>query len=656
MKLSNDDIAGILDREITVAKGHDTDALSDRRTQAYNYYFGKMEAAPKGRSQVVSFDVADTIHAIMAQAGEIFRSSGVEFDATSEEDEPQAQLESDFIQRMFESKDEYATFDAAVFDALLQANGWIYIDVEEEVDVHRESFKQIPPESLAMMIEDAEQRGLTVEITKIEDNTDDGSLIDADIKMTKVERELTVECVAPDSIIYSPSSDQFDVQGIRFIARRQYMTGAELKEAGLSDEEIKQVPAITDDYWTSTAAREEGEVQHSLDGEQDAATLRETFVCYPLLDMDGSGALERRRVHIAGKQIISNEPVEWVPFVTGSPLPVSHRISGQGMYDIMHGIQKTKTGVLRAYMDNLNVGLRGRVGYLRGEVDTDALLDGRLNTPVSMDRPDAVFPFPTTDVGGIAMQGLAYLDSQRTSRGGAALDLTSGEMQVAGSSAMAAGREYESKEKMAGLYCKNLAHSLLKSAFLMAHRTLRKHFTEPMGAKLKGKWVQTTPSEWPERKHALLHAGLTRTEKANKLAGLAALIDKQERWILNGQEGVLTDKAKLYAACSDWIKASDIGGNPEEFISDPTSENAQKIMQQAQQQQAQQAQAEREDAQRILQVQQEVERVKSETQKEIARLKTDFDYYRVNQDMEVKEAELTLRGLEMREGSTADEA
>jgi hypothetical protein len=40
---------------------------------------------------------------------------------------------------------------------------------------------------------------------------------------------------------------------------------------------------------------------------------------------------------------------------------------------------------------------------------------------------------------------------------------------------------------------------LLRSLFLLAHATLREHFTEPVSIKRNGKWFSPIPAQWPER-------------------------------------------------------------------------------------------------------------------------------------------------------------
>lgn len=643
--LNDDNILTIIRDELHEAQGYDSDVLSSTRANALRYYHGEMADTPEGRSQIVSYDVADTVHALMSQTGEIFRASSVEFDAENEEDEPQAQLESDFIIKLMEKNDEYATFDASVFDALLQGNGWIEVDVKEDTLTTVEKYENITPEEAAFIMQ-PESDNQEIEITQSDKN---GDTVSFTLKRITTKQSLSINSISPDVMLFSQSADQFSLNEIRFIAKRHYMSVTDLINEGLTLDEATAIPDSQDEYWEASVAREGkyGDTSDELSGNQEATQLKETFICWIMLDEDESGQAVRKKVHIAGSHIIANEFAPWIPFVTGSPLPMPHRIQGQGMYEIMKQVQDSKTGILRSYMDNLAVMNMSRVGYLKGEVDMEELLNGRINGAVGMERPDALIPLPSNDIGSVAITGLQYLDSVRTSRGGAALDLNNSEMQVAGSSAAAATREYQSKEQMAGLYCKNLAHTLLKGVFLMTHQTLKRFFNEPMDAKIKGKWVQTNPSEWQSRQHANLLVGLTNSEKQAKLSGLSILIEKQQQWLALGQEGIITDKSKIYNAAADWVKASNIGQNPEEYLIDPNSEEAQQAAQQQQQSQQQQMQQQQQQQEEILALQKELEEMKDATDRYKVDTQTQFDYYKTNIEAQIKEAELTVQGLSM---------
>ena len=66
--LTNDEVVAIARIEVDQAQGYDADVLATVRENALNYYHGDTAAAPAGRSQFVSHDVADTVHALLVSS------------------------------------------------------------------------------------------------------------------------------------------------------------------------------------------------------------------------------------------------------------------------------------------------------------------------------------------------------------------------------------------------------------------------------------------------------------------------------------------------------------------------------------------------------------------------------------------------------------
>ena len=642
--LTDDKIVALLRIELEQSEGFDADVMADKRAKALDYYFGVMKSSGKGRSNIVSHDVADCVHSLMAQMPGVFLGSAVEFVGMNEQDEKQAELESDVVRAILEANDEFATFDAAAFDGLVQGNGWIGVEVLEDEKNSTETFKGLSDIQRSQLLSQLEQSDNDYEVLEADP---DGELFDLTVKLSKVTRSLEVRAIAPERMIFTQAEDQYGLQNLRLVAERRLLTVSELQDLGLSLDEAKAIPTHTDDYWPGQRSREGGkqEVANYNDnenepgGHQDAENYKETYICYYMLDIDDSGRSERYRIHFGGSQMIEMEPAYCVPYVTGSPLPVPHRIPGQGMYEIMHQIQDAKTDVLRSYIDNLEVMNMGRVGYLKGEVDIEDLLDTRINGAVGCDVIGAVWELPANDIGQQAIMGLNYLDQVRTSRGGASLDMQKAEMQVMASSAYGAGAMTQSKEQMAGLYCKNLAQTLLKHTFLLVHKILRTEWNAPLDAKVRGKWTQADPSQWVERKHARVTVGMTSTEKGAKLQGLTTMITQQTNFMSNGQEGIFTDKSKLFNAMSDWIRTSDLTGNPLEYITDPDSPEAQQAAQaaaQAQQQQQASAEKAQDDNREALLM---IETLKAETDKWQTEMTTRLGYYKANLEAEQQGAE-----------------
>jgi hypothetical protein len=474
-RLTEDEIGSLVRRELEIAQGYDADILSAKREAALTYFNGSTDnsyipSAPAGRSNIVSADVRDVHGSVMSQIVHSFKTSSIEFEPISEEDEEQAQLETDVVKLQIDRNGGDKVFYEAIHDALLSGTGWIKVAVAEADEISREEYTDVTdPVMLDAILR--EPRG-SVEVLSYDEES--GAL---EVRRTRRNSKLVIESIDPAYMMFSPNHSQYDFQELRFVAERKLYTVAELVDMGMDMERAMELPSHRDEYWPAAVAREaitgtgHGNYSESSDnelgGKQDATTLKECFHCYMLLDIDESGSYERYHILIGGYgggHIVKMEPFDHIPYVPGSPLPMPHRTEGDGLYQYMKEVQDAKTHTLRSYMDNLSVMNTSRLGIVDGQVNIDDLTNGRINGVVRMKTPDSIRPLPASDVGAQAITGLEYLDKVRTQRGGASLDLNNSAMQVAQSSAAAAIGEYTAKEKMSTLFARNMVGSLMKGS------------------------------------------------------------------------------------------------------------------------------------------------------------------------------------------------
>ena len=153
--LSDDELASIVNQEIDEGLGSDQDSLVGEREQALDYYFQRLPAAPAiaGRSAARSNDVADMVEALLAQIMPTFSNDTVAtFEASNEQDEQQAQLESDVVNYyIMEKSSGYKVFYESVKDALLLKNGIIKIYVDQGEKVKITEHEQLDEMQLAYM-------------------------------------------------------------------------------------------------------------------------------------------------------------------------------------------------------------------------------------------------------------------------------------------------------------------------------------------------------------------------------------------------------------------------------------------------------------------------------------------------------------------------
>lgn len=626
MRLSKEELAAVLQYEIQQAQGYDADVLATKRAKALDFYNGKMTTPAAGRSAIVSTDVADSQHALMGQLGPILKTTLIEFEPNGEEDEAQAQAESDFVRKEITRAGGWRTIFEGVHDALLIANGWLKIDTDDVTTTTTETY---PPG-----LGDAGYYVLSQPTAPRQKVTIKVSSQKTTVKRETTKTRLSFECIPPEDMLFSEGAGQEDLQKLRFVGQRKLYTDAQLSELGISDEVIGQIPLSNNSQWPAANARQ-GIYQNQTDNDpaQDSQRLREVYCCYVLLSANDSNKTERRYVWIGGNEILKNESAEDVPYLTGSAIPMPHRVQGMGLYELLESIQSGKTHILRNYMDNLSVANGSRIGAVEGRVNMDDLTNGRINGVVRIKDPTALVPLPATNIGPQAMAGLSYLDHVRVARVGSSVDVNELQAQIMKSSATAAAGQLAQVEQMAGWFAENLVETLLKPAFMRVHKLLRTVLAGPVNAKIRGKWQETNTGQWPVRENVETTMGMTSAQKAARVMALSQVITNQAQILAMGGAGVLTDNAKMYNAMCDWCRANDLQ-TPEQYLIDPTSPEAQ----QAQQAMAQKAQQDQAAQQKQIQdLQAQIQAFELEKQARDLRYKVWSDQL----DAEVKEAQMT---------------
>jgi hypothetical protein len=129
------------------------------------------------------------------------------------------------------------------------------------------------------------------------------------------------------------------------------------------------------------------------------------------------------------------------------------------------------------------------------------------------------------------------------------------------------------------LVARTFAETGVKELFLLVHRLVRKHYVKPDVVKLRNKWVEVDPREWKDRDDLSVSVGLGTGNKDQQLAHIQTIIQAQGMAL---QLGVATPK-NLYNAL---IKLTQNAGfkNPEEFWTDPETQEAQQLKAQQSQQ------------------------------------------------------------------------
>jgi hypothetical protein len=619
--------------------GFDGDAIAQDRVKALNYYLQRERGDEQaGRSRVIAGDVSAMVESNLAQMLESFSSPDLaEFQAVSEQDDDQAALESAVVTDFIMNRNNgYHELGSAIKDGLLLRNGWVYIDVEETPITETLELENATGEAIAELHNNT---ALNVKVLEFDEKA-----ATAKIRVTQVFRKFLFQAEDPANVLYPKNYNSVDVQEIPFIARRHLETRDKLIRRGFPKTKVRRLKAYDQDSKIDSMARDVRQdvaTETPIDESQERI---EWFECYVLVD-SGDGTSERRRIAVAGVNkdaILENVPVTLVPLATGSPFINPHRLTGISLFDKLRQGQDINTSLTRALLDNVNTVIKNRTAYLDGKVNVEDLEDGRPNGNIRVrasvgDVRSAITPFAQPDISAGILQNLNYQRQVRSEMGGASLELATGQMQMSGGRIGSQGvdRAFSVMEQLAAHMTKNMAQTLIRSSWLLAHAMIRQFYDEPVEIKRNGRWRSAVPSTWPARSAVNVRVGMSPNERARKVATMKTILDSQIGLAREGMSGQLVDAERFYKAVTDYARLADIP-NPEQYYIDPQSEPAK----QAAQAQAQKAESESQASRALMSQAVGLEQLRAAMEKYKTDVEYQFKYWAETIRAEIAEAQI----------------
>lgn len=572
--MNKPELLGLVSGLVQDAEGYEQDVTSKQREDALNYYFMRPRGDEvPGESQVVSGDVSAIVEANLAQMMAAFTGDNiVEFEPDGPEDEDQCQLESDAVTHfVMDANNGYLMLLQGIKDALLLRNGIgkVYPDVKT-ISRERE-YRGVTPEGYAGMLADPNKL-LKVKSWK----ADEGYLR---VRETVRQQKLDIRAVPVENFIHTRDWDQLDVQEIPLAGERHIDIRSKLVERFPEQKtEIAQLPAFINTTQASAARNPRGGNVRQPQTSDPSLDEIEWFETYVLVDKDGDGVAERRRISlVVDKLILEDEEAPFVCYSVGSVLVNPHRLRGISMYDKLKQTQDINTGLKRARNDNANVCNKSRTAYLDGKVNVDDLSNGAVNGNIRIggdiqDVRQAIMAFMNPDISAGILANIEAEKRDRAELGGAALDLATAQAQLTSSTgSQGVDRAYSVMEQLAALMTRTIAESLIRGIYLLAHATLRIYFDQPMHIKRNGNWQAITPSQWPERSRVNVKLGMSPGERRRKVEALGSILQTQLTLDERGASDVLVNMGNFYSALMDWARAAEIP-NPEQYFIDPATD------------------------------------------------------------------------------------
>ena len=577
-------IRGYIDNGRTYASSH----YSDDREIARDYYYSRGVALGetcKGESTVISADVPNSVDATLAAMLPAFASTDLlaEFEATSAEDEEAAEEESKIVSHILVDGNA-GVIRQAIFDCLLYRNTGIKVSWEDTPETSIESYDNLSVEQIAMAIPQLMGETDDVEPTEIDENED--GTYSATLRRKQERGIPTIQCLPIEEVTVNSSHNDICVEDAKFVSHSPCdVTPSDLKEMGFDPEVVDNIP----DYrYTSetTNKRNYGQETTSQDRSTRNLDVHEAFL---LVDFDGIGVAQRRRVIMGGTTILYNKEVEAVQIVTGSCWPIPHQWEGVSLFDRLREIQDTKTKLKRQSIDVNTVNLLQRTIANPMRVEMEDLTTGAKRSVVRAKDPrNDVVPFPPIALDVATPSLLMMMNQERSERAGGALDVNIEQMPVNGNMGNhGVERIMTAMETMVSAYVYNFSQTVIRPLYIEIHRQLREHGKD-MQLTIDGEYINVDPSKWPKRTKLNVVTGTGLGEQSRKGSAMINILMSQKELMMSGSG--MVDDTTVYKALIYNAKYSGID-YPEQFYIDPQSPEAQQAAQQKQQadQQAQQA-------------------------------------------------------------------
>ena len=591
MKLSDSEIVARIEAEESKSYGVNDSQLSFERSEAINFYLGlPFGNETEGRSQVVSYDVQDTIESALPQLLKVFVAGDkvVTFDPKGPEDQDAADQETDYVNHVVMEKNAgFNIFYVWFKDALLSKNGYVKVYTETEDEMEEVEYSGLTDAQLQMLASDDKTEVLehtaypdpSVDIAMLQqqammNNQDPMSIMqpmlhDVKLKVTESKDSIKIKNVAPENMMVSVDTTGPSLHDARFVQHRELMAVADIAEAfNISESKVESIMSDTRSVFEQESnSRDIYSEEFDRAVDEDDALVKDTYI-----KING----ERWRYVVLGNEIIYKEKCEYVPFACITPMIMPHRHIGRSYSDLTQDIQMIKSTLLRGQLDNMYLANNGRYA-ISDRVNLDDMLTSRPGgiVRVSGEPGSAIMPLQHPPLPASTFSMVEYMDSMKEKRTGITAYNQGLDSNSLNKTASGVAQIMSAAQQRIELVARTFAETGVKDLFQLVHRLVRTTLTKPDIIRLRNRWVEVDPREWKARKDMSISVGLGAGNKDQQLMHLTTILQMQKEAIQIG----ITSPEKIYNALAKLTQNAGFK-NPEEFWTNPANTPEQEGQQQ----------------------------------------------------------------------------
>ncbi len=385
---------------------------------------------------------------------------------------------------------------------------------------------------------------------------------------------IVIDNVPPECFIVDPNAKSINES---FAGYKFQRTLSELREAGYdnvddleSDLEGGGDPDLNQEVLVRDADHDLN-VWNSDQEYGDPSTRKIWVTCIWIkLDVDGDGIAEWRKIIRAGNRILENVPSTEPPLALITPIIQPHQLIGKSLSELTIPIQRVRTSLIRAMIDNVSLSVNNRLIVDPTKVNMDDLLENRPGGIVRVQggaNTGAIESMPGAS-GDMASAAnlLASVDDMRNERTG--ISKYSQGIDSDAINATATGIENITARADARLksIVRTFAETGVKDLFRIVQRFLSQFQDEAMVVKLRGKWTSVDPRAWKNNYSLSCTVGLGTGDKTKTVQHLMQLGQLQQQGLAIG----IATPANLYYTAGKLANALGYQ-NEESFFTDPST-------------------------------------------------------------------------------------
>jgi len=525
--------------------------LQPHREMADTYYQGGTDLGfTPGRSQVIVDCVRAGVNSVIPSVARIFTQTDTiaEFWTDNPQEEKATKEATIFCNHVYEKYDGYTALITMSTDALKARVGVIKVWVEKKkVPVHtyvpalsapadmgaegeQPELLDSPPEDSAEPIDMEDPEDL------LEGEEDAPQLTESD-EETNVYTQLVektvwhLDPIPPEEFIYDANATS--ERNFQVMAHRRSMTIANAVALGYPESVLLPLASPDDELTTTERDERRDYTTTNEDNTKSIDPLSSNIImteAYVWLDVDGDGHQELRRVVCGGidYKVLSNEPINYIPFAVGKASIQPHVFAPISLAEDLIQDQDAQTAMMRSIIDNAALVNSPRTAANEAKVNLNDLKNGEIAAIVRVKEMGQIEELTTPPTMSQTLPVLQYMQEISEKRSGIT-KLSQGidPDALQSTSRVGAAAAVSNSDARIEMMARNLGETGVKSLFNTIMKVAVNELAGPQSVKVTWGYASVNPSAWGDDMSIKINVGLGSGKIDEKKMVLQGLIQFQ---------------------------------------------------------------------------------------------------------------------------------